>query len=69
MKEHLLLEKAFIYPLEKKQPELVGCTFDSKNGYWIINQTGEPYITDKSMSSPPRTKKCDVETGEDQKGE
>lgn len=69
MNEHILLSKAYIYPIEAIKPELAGCTFDQKKGYWIVNATGQPYVLDKSMSSPPKSKKCDIETGEDQKGE
>jgi len=69
MQKHLLLEKAYVYPLSTSRPELKGCEFDYRNGYWVLENSAKPYVLDKSYGSPPRTKKCDVETGEDQKGE
>jgi hypothetical protein len=68
MKEHLLLEKAYIYPLKKCKPEMSGCKFDHKNGYWIMEKSGEPVILSQANFGLS-TKKCDLETGEDQKGE
>lgn len=68
MKEHLLLQKAYIYPLPKSTLEMDGYQFDCKNGYWVTKVSGRPLVLDKS-NSVPRSKKCDIETGEDQKGE
>lgn len=68
MKEHLLLEKAYIYPVEKTYPKMEGCEFDGKKGYWVISDSGVPLILHNEIIGP-RTKKCDIETGEDQKGE
>lgn len=68
MKGHLLLEKAYVYPLPKALLEPDGCVYDSKKGYWVLNGTEQPFILSE-CSRPPRSKKCDVETGEDQKGE
>jgi len=68
MKQHLLLEKAFIYPLPKEEPVLTGCDFDIEKGYWVMNGSNIPLVFDKK-GIRPRSKKADVETGEDQKGE
>lgn len=68
MKEHLLLEKAYIYPLPKSTPDMHGCRFDHPNGFWVMEESGEPLVLDLSGQGP-RSKKCDLETGEDQKGE
>jgi hypothetical protein len=68
MKEHLLLEKAYTYPLPKSVPDMQGCKFDQLNGFWIMEESGEPFVLDGSNPGP-RSKKCDLETGEDQKGE
>ena len=68
MKEHLLLAKAYIYPLPKSEPILDGCEFDDKKGYWINIQNDMPFIFDEK-GRRPQSKKCDNETGEDQKGE
>ena len=68
MKQHLLLEKAFIYPLPKEEPKLNGCNFDDENGYWTMDGSNTPFVLDK-RGLRPRSKKADIETGEDQKGE
>lgn len=68
MSNHLLLERAFVYPLPKTHPNMSGYRYDEINGYWVIEKTGEPFVLDPSAQGP-RSKKCDVETGEDQKGE
>lgn len=68
MKEHLLIEKAYIYPVPRQQLKVEGCKYDRKNGYWIQEETGEPMVFDRRHPGP-QTKKCDIETGEDQKGE
>lgn len=69
MTKHILLQKAYVYPLPKVEPEMTGCTFDNINGYWYVDSSKNPYINDDLMASGPRSKKCDVETGEDRKGE
>jgi hypothetical protein len=68
MENHLLLEKAYIYPLPKDPSPPSGCQFDHNKGYWIHKDTGQPLVT---LKNHPKltTKKCDVETGEDNKGE
>lgn len=68
MKEHMLLEKAYIYPLPKSTPDMIGFEYDSKKGFWIDVNTKEPFVMN-SLYPGARSKKCDVETGEDQKGE
>ena len=68
MKQHILLEKAYVYDdiPRKLLPE--GCSYDRKDGLWRIDATGEVMMVSDSAQRP-ETKKCDVETGEDQKGE
>jgi len=68
MKEHILLEKAYRYPVPIIEPIPKDCTFQEKQGYWVKDSTGEVMM----LSDDPRqhqSKKCDRETGEDQKGE
>lgn len=68
MKDHILLEKAFRYeePLEVPNPQ--DCFFNEARGYWINRQTNEVMML--MVGHPiPQSKKCDRETGEDQKGE
>lgn len=67
-KLHLLIEKAFVYPLTKEKPQLDSWEFDDAKGYWLAQGQNTPLILDKRMMRP-RSKKADVETGEDQKGE
>lgn len=68
MKEHILLNKAFRYPVPIAEPIPKDCTFQEKQGYWTKNSTGEIMMLSKDPCGPV-TKKCDRETGEDQKGE
>jgi len=68
MKEHILLDKAFRYSVPIEEPIPQSCTFQEKQGYWTRNSTGEiMMLSDDSRRTV--TKKCDRETGEDQKGE
>lgn len=64
---HILLERAFIYPasLTIKDPD--NCKYDEVSGYWKDNE-GNAAIMNESFRAG-ETKKCDIETGEDQKGE
>lgn len=68
MKQHIILERAYVYdnPRHESVPE--GCTYDRKCGLWRVNETNEVMMT-SDIAEKPETKKCDVETGEDQKGE
>ncbi len=68
MKNHILLEKAHIYNLSRIESELEGCSYDNVNGYWLIDKNQTPVIFDSDWPKP-QSKKNDVETGEDQKGE
>ncbi|MFB4169924.1 hypothetical protein [Virgibacillus sp. JSM 102003] len=67
-KKHLLIQKAFIYPKPKEKPKLEGYTYNEESGYWVSDRDFLPYVMDKRRPKP-QTKKADVETGEDQKGE
>ena len=42
--------------------------YDSKKGYWMANQT-PLVLSEEFLNGGQNTKKCDQETGEDQKGE
>ena len=68
MAEHLLMTYATRRPY-RTTPELPsGALYDSAGGYWL--QDGLPIVTvDEFANGGPTTKKCDQETGEDQKGE
>jgi len=66
MKQHLLLKYATQRPY-RDTPELPeGAVYDAALGFWTLN--GDPLVR-CSEAAAQRTKKCDQETGEDQKGE
>ncbi|MFB5284658.1 hypothetical protein [Peribacillus sp. Hz7] len=65
--KHLLIKKAFVYTKPKEKPQLRGYYFLNSLGYWV-DKDEVPYVLD-TRRPKPQTKKADVETGEDQKGE
>ena len=68
MKEHILLEKAYRYTVPPAVLVPEDCIFQEKRGYWTKCSTNE--IMMLSSDRPLlQTKKCDRETGEDQKSE
>jgi hypothetical protein len=66
--EHVLLKHATRRPY-RDVPELPeGAIYEPALGFWTLK--GEPLVRSVQAGSPrPATKKCDQETGEDQKGE
>lgn len=54
------LEEIFSFP--------TNCTFREDRGYWTKNETGDVLMLCDDLRLPC-SKKCDRETGEDQKGE
>jgi hypothetical protein len=66
--KHVLLDKAHEYEAKRDEDALMNCSYDSQKGYWVNNDSGKPVITDPAAQKP-KTKKADVETGEDKKGE
>ena len=44
-----------------------GSVYDRVSGYWLYK--GEPLVENDLFAMQHGTKKCDEETGEDQKGE
>lgn len=72
MSAHILFEKAYLFPKRKTGKELEGCVYDSIKGAWMREENGELIALVRSCdpNKPVAgTKKCDVETGEDVKGE
>ncbi|OFZ30948.1 MAG: hypothetical protein A2057_15710 [Ignavibacteria bacterium GWA2_35_9] len=69
MKKSIVIEKAFKYT-----PGTIGddipnvYIYDEVQGYWINSKSKTPMMFDNN-GPRPQTKKQDVETGEDQKGE
>lgn len=68
MKRHILLEKAYTYDNVSHELKPEGCSYDRICGLWRMDSTGEVMMM-SNFAQKPETKKCDVETGEDQKGE
>ncbi len=69
-RNHLLIEKAFIYEknIEAQDPE--DSEYDVRLGAWLSKPEGDFLVkSDNPSRQFPRTKKKDQETGEDQKGE
>lgn len=65
---HLLLEKATTYPIFRGELAPEKCEYDPLIGAWIYKPTSELFV-ETSFCRGPRTKKQDIETGEDQKSE
>lgn len=66
---HLLIEKAFKYKIPSQKTALFKeYTYNNVKGYWINDRTGKPLMSEDNEFRP-KTKKEDVETGEDKKGE
>jgi hypothetical protein len=68
MEEHLLLAKAHLYESPKKNCDIDNAVYDALKGFWVYNESKFPCVMDEKFAGP-RTKKDDIETGEDQKGE
>ncbi len=65
---HVILDNAKVYPVSRSITTPEGYQYDESSGFWCSETTGEPMIYEKNPN-PPTSKKCDIETGEDQKGE
>ncbi len=68
MKDHIILEKAIKYNIPNQNLTPNGCTYNAKKGFWV-DPTSNNAMMKTYNPKKPTTKKCDVETGEDQKGE
>lgn len=71
-KNHFLLQRAFVYPKGFTAKEPKNCKYHSKFGAWFRYFGGRQLVLMKSSfpdMPDPRTKKADIETGEDLKGE
>lgn len=72
MFEHILFDKAYIFSQERAGKEPSGCVYDQIKGAWMREENGKEVALVRSCdpNKPVAgTKKCDVETGEDVKGE
>jgi hypothetical protein len=68
MIRHILLKNAVNCDTRPCDLAPAGCVYDDRVGAWRITSSGDLYIR-SDMKNPPKTKKQDIETGEDQKGE
>ena len=67
-KEHPLLQHAQVYPRRVVDLAPTGCRYDDDVGAWRVVASGRLWVETPNREGP-RTKKNDIETGEDQKGE
>ena len=68
MAEHVLMTYATRRPYRSVPVLPDHAQYDPARGYWL--QDGTPLVTvDEFLEGGRGTKKCDQETGEDQKGE
>ncbi len=67
-RQHVLLEKAETYKRPTGSLDPADCHYSMALGAWVVDATGEMLVRTPSRRRP-RTKKQDVETGEDRKGE
>jgi hypothetical protein len=67
MNSHILIQYAKRKPYSQNPEMPEGSTFDSKKGYWTSDNV--PLVSPGSEYGALVSKKCDQETGEDQKGE
>nr|VFJ49956.1 MAG: hypothetical protein BECKDK2373B_GA0170837_102644 [Candidatus Kentron sp. DK] len=65
---HPLLQRARTYPRSNIDLSPPGCEYDDAVGAWRIMETGQLWAETPERVGPA-TKKFDIETGEDQKGE
>lgn len=67
-KEHMLLKYAVSYKRTETTLTPNGCIYDFQKGAWIVSKTGV-LLVNTPKRPKPQSKKADIETGEDQKGE
>lgn len=67
MSLHILIEYAKRKPYSASPNMPKGAVFDTAKGYWLSG--GVPLVSPGSRYGALVSKKCDQETGEDQKGE
>ena len=66
--KHILLQKSLKYKKRKEIEEPKGFSFDSLIGAWI-NNIDKTFLIQSKGFKALGTKKEDIETGEDQKGQ
>ena len=66
--QHILMKQATRRPYSSVPDIDDSMRYDAQKGYWIAGQT-PLVVTEEFLNGGHSTKKCDQETGEDQKGE
>lgn len=69
---HILLQHARYYPRRDLLSEVTECDYDPVVGAWVTSRTNNSslLVENDGLGRPrPLTKKADVETGEDRKGD
>jgi hypothetical protein len=66
--KHILIEYATSYERLNRELTPEGCHYDFEIGAWVVSDTGR-LLVESPERPKPQTKKHDIETGEDQKGE
>lgn len=64
--DHILIKYAKRKPFADLPKMPKGAIYDKEKGYWVINDSP---LTATADFQKQQTKKCDLETGEDQKGD
>ena len=67
--EHILLKYAKTYERFSGSLAPEGCEYDFYIGAWVVTGTNHLIVESPDPPKPPTSKKNDIETGEDQKGE
>ena len=67
MEQHILIEHTTRKPYSSSPTLPQEAVFNTAKGYWMSE--GRPLFSLESKCGTWATKKCDQETGEDQKGE
>lgn len=66
--QHPLIQRAQRYLRKEVDLSPPSCFYSDTIGAWCLTETGE-LLVETPNHQGPRTKKNDIETGEDQKGE
>lgn len=66
--KHLLLKYGTTYERFSGSLAPTGCSYDRRVGAWVVSGTDTLFVETPNREGP-KTKKMDIETGEDQKAE
>jgi len=65
---NIIISKSFKYESRNLKKISNSFKYDDTLGFWVLFETNQPYMLSNHFQKP-MTKKHDIETGEDQKGE